>query len=90
MPIGTPRWAFGSPEATFVCRVERAYLVAWSGSHLSLTGAEVKTLILDTAKRFNTTSVYKPGTRTRVSFGTLSRTGGVVDAQAALVKLYQH
>ena len=54
-----------------------------------LSGAEVKTLILDTAKRYATTKVYRPGSRTKVNFGSLSRTGGIVDAQAAVARLYQ-
>ncbi len=55
----------------------------------ALTAVEVKTLILATAKRFGSLSVRRPGTATRVSFGALSRTGSVVDAQAALTLLYQ-
>jgi subtilisin family serine protease len=49
------------------------------------TAAQVKQIILESATRYTNQIVVKPGTENdRVAFGTLSRTGGIVNAYAAL------
>ncbi|GAC1651878.1 MAG: hypothetical protein NVS4B3_13300 [Gemmatimonadaceae bacterium] len=52
----------------------------------SLTAADVKRIILASARRHTTDSVLRPGAQTgdKVSFGSLSATGGIVNAYAAL------
>lgn len=51
-----------------------------------LTPADVKKLILDTSTRYADVMVVRPGSQTgeKVPFGSLSRTGGVVNAYAAV------
>ncbi|MFB6249827.1 MAG: S8 family serine peptidase [Salinibacter sp.] len=46
--------------------------------------ARVRSIILETATTFPDTMVTRPGGSEKVPFGQLSRTGGIVDAQAAL------
>ncbi len=50
----------------------------------SLTATEVRSIILDTAIRHADQMVTRPGGEATVRFGTLSDTGAIVDAQAAL------
>jgi len=52
--------------------------------HPSLTAADVKKIILDSATRYTDRSVLRPGDGEHVPFGSLSVTGAVVDAVAAL------
>ena len=49
-----------------------------------LTTAQVRNAILNTATSYKNTMVTQPGGSEKVSFGSLSRTGGVVNAHAAL------
>jgi subtilisin family serine protease len=50
-----------------------------------LTASQVKQIILESATRYTNQMVVKPGTQDdRVPFGSLSRTGGIVNAYAAL------
>ena len=46
--------------------------------------AQVRSIILETATPFPETMVTRPGGSEKVPFGQLSRTGGIVNAQAAL------
>jgi subtilisin family serine protease len=50
----------------------------------SLTATEVRSIILDTATRYQDQRVSRPGGKGTVRFGTLSRTGAIVNAKAAL------
>lgn len=52
----------------------------------SLTAADVKQLLLETATRHGDTMVARPGSESgeKVRFGELSRTGGIVNAHAAV------
>jgi len=50
----------------------------------SLSATEVRSIILDTATRYQDQVVSRPGGKGTVRFGTLSRTGAIVNAQAAL------
>jgi len=51
-----------------------------------LTAADLKRIILESATRYTNQSVVKPGSSegAKVSFGSLSSTGGIVNAYAAL------
>jgi subtilisin family serine protease len=49
-----------------------------------LTPKQVRRIILDTAASYEDVMVTRPGGSTTVPFGQLSRTGGIVDAHAAL------
>jgi len=49
-----------------------------------LTALQVREILLDTATSFADTEVTRPGGSETVSFGTLSRTGGIVNAHEAL------
>jgi subtilisin family serine protease len=51
-----------------------------------LTAADVKKLVLDTSTRYAELMVVRPGAQNgeKVAFGALSRTGGVVNAYAAV------
>jgi hypothetical protein len=51
----------------------------------NLTAADVKRIILQTARRYSDVSVIVPGgSGTKAPFGSLSTTGGIVDAYAAV------
>jgi subtilisin family serine protease len=50
----------------------------------SLSPAQVRSIILDTATRYKEQIVSRPGGTGTVRFGKLSQTGGIVDAHAAL------
>ncbi len=50
----------------------------------SLTPAEVMRIITETARPLRDLDVTRPGGQETVKFGTLSRTGGVIDAYAAV------
>lgn len=50
----------------------------------SLTATQVRSIILDTATRYPDRLVNRPGGNETVPFGTLSKTGAIVNAQAAL------
>lgn len=50
----------------------------------SLTARDVRSIILETATRYPDRMVNRPGSSKTVRFGTLSRTGAVVNARAAL------
>jgi len=50
----------------------------------SLSAAEVRSIILDTATRYPDQMVNPPGGGAPVPFGTLSDTGAIVNARAAL------
>ena len=49
-----------------------------------LTGADVKRLLLESARSLGDLDVVPPGGDARVKFSTLSRTGAVIDAYAAV------
>jgi len=51
----------------------------------SLSAKQVKQVILESATPLTGTMVFKPGTKEKVDFTTLSKTGGVVNAYKALV-----
>jgi subtilisin family serine protease len=48
-----------------------------------LTAMELKQLLLDTAVEPKVKKVLKPGSREKVPFSSLARTGGIVNAYAA-------
>jgi subtilisin family serine protease len=50
----------------------------------SLTPEQVKRIIVETARPLRDLAVNQPGSETQVPFGKLSRTGGVIDAYAAV------
>jgi len=52
--------------------------------HPNLTARQVRTLILDSALRYGDQTVARPGTNETVPFASLSQTGAVVNAYAAL------
>ena len=52
--------------------------------HPNLTARQVRTLILDSALRYGDRMVARPGTNETVPFASLSQTGAVVNAYAAL------
>jgi subtilisin family serine protease len=49
-----------------------------------LTTAQVRSILLDTATSHADTMVSRPGSSEQIPFGQLSRTGGIVNAHAAL------
>ena len=49
-----------------------------------LSAAQVKQAIMESASPLNTTLVLKPGTSQKVDFATLSKSGGIVNANLAL------
>ena len=49
-----------------------------------LTAAQVRSILLETATSYADTMVTRPGGSDKVPFGQLSRTGGIVNAHAAL------
>lgn len=51
----------------------------------TLTAAQVKRILLESAVKPNI-SVFRPGSKTLVPFGSLSATGGIINAQAAVRK----
>ncbi|MBK0381245.1 S8 family serine peptidase [Mucilaginibacter segetis] len=51
----------------------------------NLSAKQLKQVILESATPLNGTMVIKPGTKEKVDFTTLSKTGGVVNAYKALV-----
>ena len=50
----------------------------------TLTPNQVRQIILETATSYENTAVTRPGSSKKVPFGQLSRTGGIVNAHAAL------
>jgi subtilisin family serine protease len=50
----------------------------------SLTPAQVREIIIETIRPLPDLEVNQPGGEATVKFGTLSRTGGVIDAYAAV------
>lgn len=50
----------------------------------SLTPAQVRGILIETARPLRDLEVKRPGDEEQVRFGTLSRTGGVIDAYAAV------
>ena len=50
----------------------------------TLTPQQVRQIILETAISYENTEVTRPGSSKKVPFGRLSRTGGIVNAHAAL------
>ncbi|RFZ83197.1 peptidase S8 [Mucilaginibacter terrenus] len=51
----------------------------------TLTAKQLKQVILESASPLNGTMVLKPGTKEKVDFTTLSKTGGIVNAYKALM-----
>ena len=69
--------SFASPVVAGVAALVMAYFP-------DLTAAEVRQIVLDSATRYADDEVERPGDGEAVPFGTLSATGGVVDAAAAV------
>ena len=70
--------SFAAPVVAGVAALIMAY-------YPDLTAADVRAIILESARRYRTTTVARPGADGEtVSFGDLSITGGIVDARAAL------
>ncbi|MFB6272730.1 MAG: S8 family serine peptidase, partial [Salinibacter sp.] len=55
----------------------------------SLSASEVRSIILDTATRHTDQMVQRPGGKGTVRFGTLSQTGAIINARAALQRAGQ-
>jgi subtilisin family serine protease len=83
LPHGTSGLESGTSMAAPVVSGVAALLMAYFPD---LTAAEVQALILRTARRLPGVDVHKPGDdpRATLRFGDMSRTGGVVDAYAAV------
>ena len=69
--------SFAAPVVAGVAALVMAYFP-------DLTAEEVRQVLLDSARRFADDEVARPGDGEAVPFGTLSATGGVVDAAAAV------
>ena len=69
--------SFASPVVAGVAALVMAYFP-------DLSAAEVRQILLDSAARYADDEVARPGDGDAVPFGTLSATGGVVDAAAAV------
>jgi subtilisin family serine protease len=69
--------SFSSPIVTGIAALIREY-------YPDLNAKQVKQAILRSAEPVNGLKVYKPGTHELVEFTTLSKTGGVVNADKAL------
>jgi len=69
--------SFSSPIVTGIAALIREY-------YPSLSAKQVKQAILESATPITDVKVYKPGTKELVSFDTLSKTGGIVNAYRAL------
>jgi len=81
----TPNNAYERNSGTSMAAPMVSGLAALLMAHYpDLTAAQVREIVLDTAPRFRDVMVSKPGSSTRVRFGTLSRTGAVVSAFEAL------
>ena len=81
----TPNNAYDRNSGTSMAAPMVSGLAALIMAHYpDLTATQVREIILDTAPRFRDVMVSKPGSSERVRFGTLSRTGAVVNAYEAL------
>jgi len=69
--------SFSAPIVTGIAALIREY-------YPSLSAKQVKQAILQSAEAIDTVKVYKPGTKELVTFSTLSKTGGIVNAYRAL------
>ncbi|MGZ3777686.1 MAG: S8 family serine peptidase [Mucilaginibacter sp.] len=69
--------SFSSPIVTGIAALIREY-------YPSLSAKQVKQAILESATPITDVKVYKPGTKELVSFDTLTKTGGIVNADRAL------
>ena len=70
--------SFAAPVVSGVAALIMAY-------YPELTAAQVRQVILETARPYRATMVTRPGSEGEtVDFGDLSVTGGIVDARAAL------
>lgn len=82
-----PGGGFARESGTSMAAPVVSGLAALLMSHFpKLTAADVKRVILDSATSYADTMVVRPGSQTgeKVRFGDLSRTGGVVNAYAAV------
>ncbi|HYE59365.1 MAG TPA: S8 family serine peptidase, partial [Rhodothermales bacterium] len=62
--------------------------LVWS-FYPDLTAAQLRDVLVSTARRYPNLTVTRPGSEDRVPFANLSVTGGVVDAYAALQRAAQ-
>ncbi|HWD87040.1 MAG TPA: S8 family serine peptidase [Mucilaginibacter sp.] len=69
--------SFSSPIVTGIAALIREY-------YPSLSAKQVKQAILQSAEPIDTVKVYKPGTKDLVTFSSLCKTGGIVNAYRAL------
>ena len=69
--------SFASPVVAGVAALVKAYFP-------SLTNTELRQILLDSAVRYADDEIGRPGDDTPVPFGTLSATGGVVNAAEAV------
>jgi subtilisin family serine protease len=69
--------SFSAPIVTGIAALIREY-------YPSLSAKQVKQAIMQSAEPIDTVKVYKPGTKELVTFSTLCKTGGIVNAYRAL------
>jgi len=69
--------SFSSPIVTGVAALILEY-------YPKLTAAQLKEAILESATPLTGTMVYRPGSKQLVDFSTLSKSGGIVNAEKAL------
>ena len=78
----------GTSMASPVVTGLAAFLLSY---YPDLTAADLKRVILESATRYTNQPVVRPGAANgeKVAFGSLSRTGGIVNAYAAVKMLQQ-
>jgi cell wall-associated protease len=81
LPGGRYMYDSGTSMATPVVAGIAALIMEY---YPGLTAIQVKNILLQSVTSLKGKIVYKPGTNTKVDFGTLCRTGGVVNAYNAL------
>ncbi|CAN5426841.1 S8 family peptidase [soil metagenome] len=74
--------SMSSPEVTGIVAILKAYFP-------DLTGMQIKDIINSTARKYDGLQVKVKGKNSKVDFGSLSRSGGVIDAFSAFKKAEQ-
>jgi len=85
-----PNGRYGELDGTSMAApvVSGVAALVWS-FYPDLTAAQLRDVLVSTARRYPNQTVTRPGSEDRVPFASLSVTGGIVDAYAALQRAAQ-